>query len=588
MTAAVPPLPGFEGVLAQAGSENFPVAARFLPTQLRSDLMAIYGYARFVDDIGDDNALEPAGKLELLNLVDADVTRLFAGDQPQLPAVEAFVGARDAGWLPEEPLRRLIEANRLDQRASCYQTFDDLRAYCTLSADPVGRLVLAAIGIATPERVALSDQVCTALQLAEHWQDVAEDRARGRVYLPQEDLRRFGVSDADLLAEHAGPALRELLAFEVARAMELLNAGAPLVRLVPGRPRLAIAGFVAGGRAALQAIADAEFDVLAGPPKASKPRVLRSAVRVLASRAKAAEPPTESGGPATAAVEPNVAAAYAECDRIMVGAAKNFSYGIKLLAPEKRGALAAVYAFARRIDDIGDGDLPDDEKLRQLEEARHDIKAIGEPTSDPVLVALGDAAGRLPIPIPAFLELVDGCELDVRGETYPSFPDLVHYCRCVAGSIGRLSTGVFEPFDPIAAGPLADALGVALQLTNILRDVREDLNNGRVYLPQDELDAAGVTLRLDLNGNIADSDGRVAALIREQTTRAEKWYADGLQLLPLLDARSAACCAAMSGIYHRLLKRIADEPDVVLRQRISLPKWEKAYLAARSVATSRR
>ncbi|MDQ1464796.1 MAG: 15-cis-phytoene synthase [Actinomycetota bacterium] len=595
MTAAVPPLPGFDGVLAQAGSENFPVAARFLPAQLRSDLMAIYGYARFVDDIGDDNALEPAGKLELLNLVDADVTRLFAGDQPQLPAVEAFVGARDAGWLPEEPLRRLIEANRLDQRASCYQTFDDLRAYCTLSADPVGRLVLAAIGIATPERVALSDQVCTALQLAEHWQDVAEDRARGRVYLPQEDLRRFGVSDADLLAEHAGPALRELLAFEVARAMALLNAGAPLVRLVPGRPRLAIAGFVAGGRAALQAIADAEFDVLAGPPKASKPRVLRSAVRVLASRAKPGEPKAGPGeskagpdGPAAAPVAPDVAAAYAECDRIMVDAAKNFSYGIKLLAPEKRGALAAVYAFARRIDDIGDGDLPDDEKLRLLEEARHDIKAIGEPTSDPVLLALGDAASRLPIPVTAFLELVDGCELDVRGARYESFPDLVHYCRCVAGSIGRLSTGVFEPSDPIAAGPLADALGVALQLTNILRDVREDLNNGRVYLPQDELDAAGVTLRLDDNGNIADSDGRVAALIREQTTRAEKWYADGLQLLPLLDARSAACCAAMSGIYHRLLKRIADDPDLVLRQRISLPKWDKAYLAARSLATSRR
>ena len=272
----------------------------------------------------------------------------------------------------------------------------------------------------------------------------------------------------------------------------------------------------------------------------------------------------------------------------MVDAAKNFSYGIRLLAPEKRGALAAVYAFARRIDDIGDGDLPDDEKLRLLEEARHDIKAIGEPTSDPVLLALGDAASRLPIPIPAFLELVDGCELDVRGARYASFPDLVHYCRCVAGSIGRLSTGVFEPSDPIAAGPLADALGVALQLTNILRDVREDLNNGRVYLPQDELDAAGVTLRLDDKGNIADPDGRVAALIREQTARAEKWYADGLQLLPLLDARSAACCAAMSGIYHRLLKRIAHDPDLVLRQRISLPKWEKAYLAARSLATSRR
>jgi phytoene synthase len=222
-----------------------------------------------------------------------------------------------------------------------------------------------------------------------------------------------------------------------------------------------------------------------------------------------------------------------------------------------------------------------------LDDARLDIKAIGGPTSDPVLLALGDAAARLPIPVPAFLELVEGCELDVRGAHYETFPDLLHYCRCVAGSIGRLSTGVFEATDPAAAEPLADALGVALQLTNILRDVREDLGNGRVYLPQEELDAAGVVLRLDDAGNVVDDGGRVSTLIREQAARAEKWYAEGLQLLPMLDRRSAACCAAMAGIYHRLLGRIAREPQAVLTQRISLPAWEKAYLAARSLARAR-
>ncbi|HEX7106279.1 MAG TPA: presqualene diphosphate synthase HpnD [Acidothermaceae bacterium] len=283
-----------------------------------------------------------------------------------------------------------------------------------------------------------------------------------------------------------------------------------------------------------------------------------------------------------------IQAAYAECERIMVSAAKNFSYGIRLLAPDKRGALAAVYAFARRIDDIGDGDLPSDEKLRLLDEARRDIKAIGGPTSDPVLLALGDAASRLPIPIPAFLELVEGCELDVRGARYETFPELLHYCRCVAGSIGRLSTGVFEASDPGLAEQLADSLGVALQLTNILRDIREDLGNGRIYLPQDELDAAGVVLRLDGNGNVADDDGRVAALVREQASRAEKWYRDGMRLLPLLERRSAASCAAMAGIYHRLLGRIEREPQAVLSRRVSLPAWEKAYLAARSLIGARR
>jgi len=288
-----------------------------------------------------------------------------------------------------------------------------------------------------------------------------------------------------------------------------------------------------------------------------------------------------SAGPA------EISAAYAECERVMVSAAKNFSYGIRLLAPEKRGALAAVYALARRIDDIGDGALPANEKLRLLDDARRDIKAIGEPTEDPILVALGDAGSRLPIPMPAFLELVEGCELDVRGATYETFPDLQHYCRCVAGSIGRLSIGVFEATDPAAAEPLADALGVALQLTNILRDVREDLSNGRVYLPQEELDAAGVVLRLDDRGNVVDEGGRVSALVREQAGRAEKWYREGLQLLPLLDRRSAACCSAMAGIYHRLLRRIEREPQAVLSRRISLPAWEKAYLAARSLAGSK-
>ncbi|HEY0870081.1 MAG TPA: squalene/phytoene synthase family protein [Acidothermaceae bacterium] len=286
--------------------------------------------------------------------------------------------------------------------------------------------------------------------------------------------------------------------------------------------------------------------------------------------------------------EADVPAAYAECERIMVKAAKNFSYGIRLLAPAKRGALAAVYALARRIDDIGDGTLPAQEKLRLLDDARRDIKSIGGPTTDPVLLAMGDAAARLPIPVAAFLELVDGCELDVRGATYETFPDLVYYCRCVAGSIGRLSVGVFEASDPVAADPLADALGVGLQLTNILRDVREDLQNGRIYLPREELEASGVELRIDANGHVADDGGRTSMLIREQAARAEKWYAEGLQLLPLLDSRSAACCSAMAGIYHRLLKRIARNPQAVLHERISLPAWEKAYLAARSVTKSRR
>jgi squalene synthase HpnC len=286
MTAAAP-APALDGVLAKARAENFPVALWFLPKQLRADLLAIYGYARFVDDIGDETSVESSVRLAMLDLVDADVTTVFAGRDASLPAVAELTAGVRAGRVPETPLRRLVEANRLDQRADRYETFDDLRHYCTLSADPVGHLVLAALGLATPDRIALSDKICTALQLAEHWQDVAEDLGRGRVYLPQEDLRRFGVSHDDLRDPHASPAVKTLMAFEVARARDLLGQGAPLVGLVPGRGKLAITGFVAGGRAALHAITAADFDVLAGTPKPTKQRTLREAARILTSRADA-------------------------------------------------------------------------------------------------------------------------------------------------------------------------------------------------------------------------------------------------------------------------------------------------------------
>jgi squalene synthase HpnC len=188
-----PALPALDTVLAKAASENFTVSPSFLPRRLRADLTAIYGYARFVDDIGDETG--PAGehRLALLDLVDAELDDLFAGRSPTLPALTALVEGVRSGRFTEEPLRRLVEANRLDQRARRYPTFDDLRHYCTLSADPVGRLVLGALELATPERIALSDQVCTGLQLVEHWQDVAEDFGRDRIYLPQEDLIDFGV-----------------------------------------------------------------------------------------------------------------------------------------------------------------------------------------------------------------------------------------------------------------------------------------------------------------------------------------------------------------------------------------------------------
>lgn len=283
---------------------------------------------------------------------------------------------------------------------------------------------------------------------------------------------------------------------------------------------------------------------------------------------------------------------YRECERITREQARNFYWGIRLLPAPKRNALCAVYAIARRIDDIGDGTLPKPEKLRQLAEARAGATAPGEHAGDPVLRALDDAARRLPIPLAAFGELVDGCEMDVTGRVYQELDELVEYCRCVAGSIGRLSLGVFHPELSAAeaeqASALADALGVALQLTNILRDIREDYTNGRVYLPKQDLALFDCEIALLPDGTLDPHNGALAELIRFEAARAWGWYDRGLQLLPLLDRRSAACCGAMAGIYRELLDRIAANPARVMTGRASLSTRDKLRVAARSLAGGRR
>ena len=283
-----------------------------------------------------------------------------------------------------------------------------------------------------------------------------------------------------------------------------------------------------------------------------------------------------------------LAAAYALCERIVGSQAKNFSYGIRILPGPKRRALSAIYAFARRVDDIGDGDLPHDQKLAGLAETRRQAEHPERFPEDPVLVALADAARRYPIDLGAFGELVDGCEMDQVGTTYQSWDELAVYCRNVAGSIGRLSLAVFNPpalrTDPKLTDELADKLGLGLQLTNILRDVREDLQEGRVYLPRKTLEAHECELRLLPDGTLDPQGGKLAAVIRHEAKRAESLYAEGLALLPLLDWRSRGCCGALSGIYHALLGQIAAEPQATFGARLSVPTSTKLAVAARALA----
>jgi squalene synthase HpnC len=274
------------GVTVPAGTvadkmrtENFPVALRFLPRRFRGHLEAVYGFARTVDDLGDEST---GDRLVNLTVFAADLNRIWTGGTPASPVLARLAATVHACDLPPEPFHRLVEANRQDQRVKSYATFDDLRAYCMLSADPVGRIVLGVFGATTDARVAWSDDICTALQLVEHWQDVAEDRRAGRIYLPADDMARFGVTPADLDRTTTPQAVRDLLAFETGRAAELFRSGAPLVRDLHGWARLAVGGFLAGGLATVDALERAHFDVLTLTPRPRKTGVVRHLIAEVA------------------------------------------------------------------------------------------------------------------------------------------------------------------------------------------------------------------------------------------------------------------------------------------------------------------
>jgi 15-cis-phytoene synthase len=269
--------------------------------------------------------------------------------------------------------------------------------------------------------------------------------------------------------------------------------------------------------------------------------------------------------------------AYEHCRRIARASGSSFYAGMRLLPPDRRAALFAVYALARQIDDIADGDLGDNQKLAALEQTRSELSRIGE-SVEPVLVAVADAASRFPIPLQAFGDLIDGAEMDTHGATYETFAELERYCRCVAGSIGRLALGVFDCSDRIRGSVLADDLGVALQIGNVLRDVAEDVANGRVYLPRDDLERFGVVA---VDGRL---EGSVDLLIAFEAQRGLEWLDRGLDLVPLLDRRSASAVLAMAGKYRVLLDRIAEEPSLVFNGRLSLRRWEKGLVLARSLA----
>jgi phytoene synthase len=564
---------------AKADHENFPVVTRLVPRVAREHLIAVYAFARLADDLGDEH---PGDRMAALDWLEGDLRVALEGG-PCHPVTGQLARTIAATELTASPFFDLIAANRRDQTVVRQATWGDLLDYCRLSANPIGRAVLAIAGALTPERRALSDRVCSALQVVEHLQDVGEDAAVGRVYLPADDLERFGVDEAELTAPPASPALRATVAFELARARELLAAGTPLARSLRGWSRLAVAGYVAGGLAAADAIEAARFDVLTGATRPSRARTLRHAFAVLAPSPRRFFAAGMVAPAADPAKQMPLDRAYASCAEITRREAKNFAYGIALLPPSKRTAMAVVYALARRVDDVVDQPGAADGRRRALDDLQGRVtRTVAEDMpadpDDAVLVALVDVVRRYPLPPDAIIDLFEGCRRDLDATSFTTFDELVVYCRQVAGSIGRLSLAIFGTDRPEVTAPPADDLGVALQLTNILRDVVEDRDQlGRVYLPAEDLARFGCAP--DASGP-AD---RLAALLTFEAERARDWYDRGLCLLPHLDHRSRACVAAMAGIYYRLLDCIERDPGAVLRGRVSLTTGQKLTVAARSL-----
>ncbi|HUB72831.1 MAG TPA: squalene/phytoene synthase family protein [Solirubrobacteraceae bacterium] len=288
-----------------------------------------------------------------------------------------------------------------------------------------------------------------------------------------------------------------------------------------------------------------------------------------------------------------LAQAYRHCETVTRRQAANFYYGIRLLSGDRRRAMCAVYAFARRIDDIGDGELAPELKLALLDDQDRALEAAaaGSDGGDGVMLALADAQRRFPLSSQTLRDLIEGVRMDVAGTSYEEFEELVVYCRRVAGAIGRACLAIFgvraQARAQLAhAGQLADDLGVALQLTNILRDLREDAADGRVYLPAEDLRRFGLGCTpQELLGALDDggAQAQLGELVHFEAERARRWFARGIALTAVLDRRSAACVLAMAGIYRRLLERIDAHPEEAVRRRIALPAHEKAWVAARGV-----
>jgi squalene synthase HpnC/squalene synthase HpnD len=598
--------------LATHHYENFNVVSWLLPKDLHQHFYNVYAYCRWADDLGDE-IQQKQRALELLDWWERELDDCYNG-RPSHPVFVALRETVITKNVPKQPFADLLRAFRQDQNVKRYPTWDSMIAYCLYSANPVGRLVLYLCGYRDEERQAMSDATCTALQLANFWQDVGRDLEKGRIYIPLEVAATHGLTESDIVERRFDERYVNVMKDLIVRTRLLFAQGAPLAKMVSGRLSVDLEMFSRGGVAVLDAIESMGYDTLHQRPAISKAKQVGLLGRAVLTHlvAKTIRPESESGrfavvgaqlypeqmrGTAAPQSSKSVSDSYATCHSIARAAHSNFYYAFFLLPKPKRDALAALYAFMRLVDDVADegNDLAAKQRGLAKWRAAFDEAVTGHSQAfdgtaakplpaEPlygeaeVLPALVDTMQRYKMPARYLHDLISGAEMDLTLRTYPTFDRLREYCYRVAGTVGLTCTHVFG-FHDSRALDLAEKLGLAFQLTNIIRDVHDDYALGRVYLPEEDLARYGVSAQ-----DFAKSEATlgVRELLRFEADRAWQCYEEGSALFGLIDPESRGALWLLAHTYSALLARIESLDFAVFRERMRLSKAEKMLFIAKA------
>jgi squalene synthase HpnC/squalene synthase HpnD len=586
--------------LATHHYENFNVVSWLLPKELHQPFYNVYAYCRWADDLGDEIP-ETARALELLDWWEQELDLCYEGrpSHPVFVALRQTILDKD---VPKQPFADLLKAFRQDQTVKRYPTGEAVLGYCVYSANPVGHLVLYLCGYRDAERQRLSDATCTALQLANFWQDVSRDLDKGRIYIPLDAAAAQGLTENDLVNRRFDDRYVRLMKDLIARTRTLFAEGRPLAKTVDGRLSVDLDMFSRGGLAVLDAIESAGYDTLHHRPAISKTKQAGLLGRALFGHLTGKDPaPLSQSVPSVqetpAREQTSINNSYEECHRIAKAARSNFYYAFYLLPKPRRDGLAALYAFMRLIDDLADegadvaakqralakwrGEL--DEAVTGLDQCFDGTAALPLTDSLPsgaarVLPALADTLQRYKIPTRYLHDLISGAEMDLTVRRYPTFERLKEYCYRVAGTVGLTCTHVFGFREPRALD-LAEKLGLAFQLTNIIRDVHDDYELGRVYLPEEDLRRYSVSAG-DFGRNEATLG--VRELLRFEADRAWAYYEQGAALLALIPSESRAALWLLVHTYRALLARIEALDFAVFGPRVRLSRAEKMLFIAQA------